>query len=91
MTHLRKNKFQKSPKSQKAQQFQEGLSDELRFDAKINSLWIKYRFEVKLPSSDDEKVRFEGNENNPEFKKLKDFISHFEENWLFEWQLTITI
>ncbi len=84
MVHLRKHKFKKSPKSQKAQQFQEGLSDELRFDAKISSLWIKYRCEIKLPAYDDEKVHFEGNENNPEFKKLKDFVSQFEKNWLFE-------
>ncbi len=50
----------------------------------MNSLWIKYRFEIKLPANDDEKVHFEGNDNNPEFKKLKDFILQFEENWLFE-------
>ena len=71
-------------KSARAQQFQEGLLDEVRFDYEINSLWIKYRFDIILPSNDYSKIIFIGNENNPEFKRLKDFISNFEKTWSFE-------
>ncbi len=84
MTHLRKHKFQAITKSPKAQRFQEELLDEIRFDHEMNSIWIKYRFDIILPDNDYGKVIFNGNENNPEFKKLKDFISNFEENWSFE-------
>jgi len=81
---VRKHKFQTIRKSPKAQQFQEGLLDEIRFDYEMNSLWIKHRFDIILPADDYSKVIFNGNENNPEFKKLKDFISNFEETWSFE-------
>jgi hypothetical protein len=81
MAHLRKHKFQTATKSPGAQQFQDGLLDEIRFDYEINSLWIKYRFDITLPDNDYGKVIFNGNEKNFEFKKLKDFISNFEKNW----------
>jgi hypothetical protein len=81
MAHLRKHKFQAIAKSPGAQQFQDGLLDEIRFDYEINSLWIKYRFDITLPDNDYGKVIFNGNEKNFEFKKLKDFISNFEKNW----------
>ena len=84
MGYRRKHKFQAITKSPKAQQFQEGLLDEIRFDYEMNSIWIKYRFDIKLPDNNYSKVIFNGNDNNPEFKKLKDFISNFEENWSFE-------
>jgi len=84
MTYVRKHKSQTIRKSPGAQQFQEGLLDEVRFDYEMNSLWIKYRFDIILPVNDYSKVIFNGNENNPEFKKLKDFISNFEETWSFE-------
>jgi hypothetical protein len=47
-------------KSPKAQQFQQGLLDEIRFDYAMNSLWIKYRFDIKLPDNDYQKVIFNG-------------------------------
>jgi hypothetical protein len=83
MAHVRKHKFQTIRKSPKAQQFQEGLLDEIRFDYQMNSLWIKYRFDIILPTNDYGMVIFNGNENNLEFKKLKDFISNFEKTWSF--------
>jgi len=84
MGYTQKRKFQAFTKSPKAQQFQEGLLDEIRFDYEMNSIWVKYRFDIILPATDYGKVIFNGNENNSEFKKLKDFISNFEENWVFE-------
>ena len=85
MGYTRKNKFPAITKSPKAQQFQEGLLDEIRFDYEMNSIWIKYRFDIMLPTDNYSKVIFNGNDNNPEFKKLKDFISNFEEIWSFEY------
>jgi len=84
MAYLGKRKIQTITKSPKAQQFEDGLLDEVRFDYTINSLWIKYRFDIILPNNDYGKVIFNGNENNPEFKKLKEFILNFEENWSFQ-------
>jgi len=81
MANLRKHKFQTITKSPRAQQFENGLLDEIRFDYEMNSLWVKYRFDIKLPDTDYLKVIFTGNENNHEFKRLKDFISNFEKNW----------
>jgi hypothetical protein len=83
MKHLRKNKILGITRSPKVQQFQEGLLDEIRFDYQMNSLWIKYRFDIMLPNNDYVKVIFNGNESNAEFKKLKDFISNFEKHWVF--------
>ena len=84
MAYLRKRKLQTNTKSPKAQRLQESLLDEIRFDYEMNSLWIKYRFDIKLPDNDYEKISFNGNENNAEFKKLKDFILNFEATWLDE-------
>ena len=84
MAFIRQHKFQKNPRSARAQEFTEGLLDEIRFDNEINTFWIKYRFDIMLPAKDDEKVSFKGNDNNLEFKKLKDFILHYEEHWLME-------
>ena len=84
MAYLGKRKLQPVTKSPKAQEFENGLLDEVRFDNEINPLWIKYRFDIKLPENDYVKVIFNGNENNAEFKKLKEFILNFEENWSFQ-------
>jgi len=84
MLHFRKNNIRKITRSEKAQQFENALLDEVRFNNEINSLWIRYRFDIKLPVDDYSKVIFERNEINEEYKKLKDFIIHFEENWKFE-------
>jgi len=84
MSYIRKSKIQTVRKSPGAQEFQEGLLDEIRFDYKMNTLWIKYRFDIVLPDNDYEKVTFNGNENDFEFKTLKDFILNFEQNWTVE-------
>ena len=84
MAYTRKRKLPAVRKSALAQQFREGLLDEIRFDCKMNSLWIKYRFDIILPDNDYGKVIFNGNESDPEFKKLKDFIAGFEANWIVE-------
>ena len=84
MAHMRKNKLQVIRKSSGAQEFQESLLDEIRFDFKMNSLWIKYRFDIILPDNDYGKVIFNGNESDFEYEKLKDFISAFEENWIIK-------
>ena len=84
MAYIRKSKLQITRKSSNAQHFAEGLSDEIRFDHKMNSLWVKYRFDIILPENDYGKVIFNGNEKDLEFKKLKDFILNFEENWTIE-------
>jgi hypothetical protein len=83
MKYPRQQKFQGIRRSARAQQFCSGLSDEIRFDSQINSLWVKYRFDVILPDNDFVKVIFTGNESNVEFKKLKDFILNFEQHWSF--------
>jgi len=85
MALIRQHKFQNNVRTAKAQQFMEGLLDEIRFNNEINLFWIKYRYEVILPVN-YERVSYRGNENNWEFKKLKDFILHYEEQWLMEWQ-----
>lgn len=85
MAHIRQHKIEKITKSPRAQQFTESLLDEIRFNYEINAFWIKYRFDIVLPVNDYEKVLFKNNDNNWEFKKLKDFILHYEENWLMEW------
>jgi len=85
MAHLRPNKNQTNTKSARAQQFGEGLLDPIRFEAEINNLWIKYRFDITLPVNDIERVVFNRDDINAEFKKLKDFILLYEENWIMEW------
>jgi hypothetical protein len=52
---------------------------------RYNNLWIKYRFDITLPVSDIERVVFNRDDINAEFKKLKDFIILYEENWIMEW------
>jgi len=84
MTYRRKNRYPNNTKSPGAKQFYDGLADEIRFDCEINPLWVKYRFDIKLPDDDYTKVIFNGDIHNPEFKKLKDFISNFEKNWVIE-------
>jgi hypothetical protein len=84
MAYLGKRRLQAVTKSPKAQEFENGLLDEIRFDYEINSIWIKYRFDITLPEDDHGKVIFNGHENNAEFKKLKEFILNFEEDWSFQ-------
>ena len=84
MGYKKHDRFQKIPKSKRAKQFEEGLLDQMRFEPAINNLWIKYRFDITLPVNDHERVIFNRKDANPEFKKLKNFISLYEENWTLE-------
>ncbi|HRH59566.1 MAG TPA: hypothetical protein PL045_03300 [Chitinophagaceae bacterium] len=83
MSNMRRQKFQGITKSIRAQQFQAELLDEIRYDYQMNALWVKFRFDIVLPTNDLGKVIFNGNDNNAEYKQLKDFITHFENNWSF--------
>jgi hypothetical protein len=84
MGYRKQDRFQKIPKSQRAKQFEEGLLDQMRFEPEINNLWIKYRFDITLPVNDNERVEFNRDDSTGDFKKLKDFILLYEENWMLE-------
>ena len=56
----------------------------MRFEPEINNLWIKYRFDITLPVNDNERVEFNRDDSTGDFKKLKDFILSYEENWMLE-------
>jgi hypothetical protein len=84
MGYRKQDRFQKIPKSQRAKQFEEGLLDQMRFEPEINNLWIKYRFDITLPVNDNERVEFNRDDSTGDFKKLKDFILSYEENWMLE-------
>lgn len=85
VAYIRQKKDQKITKSTRAKQFEEGLLDLIRFNQEICTIWNKYRFDILLPVTDIGKVTFKGSDNNSDFKKLKDFILEYEENWIIEW------
>jgi len=82
MAQIRRKHDQKVTKSARARQFEIGLIDQIRFDQGMQMLWNKYRFDITLPNTDSEKVQFKGSDNDFDFKRLKDFILNFEENWM---------
>jgi len=75
-------------KERRAEQFEYDLIAEIYSNYEMHPLWVKYHSLVKLPVKDNDNVIFEGNDLDSDYKKLKDFITDFEEK-MFEYESDI--